>query len=1009
MIACNIQEVTTSLLERANEFLNSLNYKTKIVGKYLVHQADENVYLTVRETNLLDSLSKKFEGINFLGYANNDNKSIYISLSNDTLIRLDKVTGGNLYEYFHHISNKILTSSPSKELTIGSQLIYNNKPAIVISIEDDGYIEVVSDNRQNEFFKINKIEKEETIIKNGKKLKRKFFVYELFSYDNESQRLLPRGIIAKHTGQYLIIDDTYLVTEDSVLNLKERRWLDNLLEINHLRKVNAIRIKAWEQGNFLPQPQNKISRTEISYRNIVVDNEEDLIKAIRKFEKRTLGKEPFYNDKAFVSAISHNMPFVYRGVVLTKSVHFLFDKLLRNASVSDGQVVKVSGKYGVAKRVSEYKNTKIVVTFLDNTTREFTEDALDNGLLLTPYFVAPLYKNGDFIYNFKPYTEILTDKSFDISKFSPVYLYELETYRMPNVTVSKDFDTSYIIDDIIERLKNIDVDSLSNTDDLFSQEIIENFFLKSTENKSYKSYNPETKTLVFTYGVEKILTPDEIYKVANKSMYALNNLFNLIIPGIGKVFYLKYVNKDFVEVKAKLSSTQLQKINQRKNLVKEDLKKAVNKLMKNPDEINRVTEKVKKIELPDGKTVKINRQLSLFIDENDNTLKYEEAVKNPKYKTIILNEVGLYIKTDTNVAKAKEAVHKILPNIPINIIEDYITLDMIENKATIGKFEEGVISLSVYGKDLTKTAKHEALHAVLSEIKLTKPEYFENIMNAAAIEYGIRRSEKNDEEIEERLAESYESENITYSSNLLKTLWQWIKDYANFLLNQDVVDKLKKDISRGKYRYIQFKTNISDKQLDSIKPTPKNIEVINTTVQNENNNLVGPLIYDEDFDNVKSVTTENKKDDLVLTTENEQIDFIQNIQQEMPSNIFSLENVSINNIEVGQHIEYNNKPYIIIDIYESSLTLLSPDYTSTLFINVSQPFKFLNKKSNVLISTINNSITDEIHTYNYNKIAKSIVATKVENINLTNNQKIMDNLVSLLKEKDIINENNCKL
>lgn len=204
------------------------------------------------------------------------------------------------------------------------------------------------------------------------------------------------------------------------------------------------------------------------------------------------------------------------------------------------------------------------------------------------------------------------------------------------------------------------------------------------------------------------------------------------------------------------------------------------------------------------------------IESFNNTIKDEQVYQ--------LAEDGDDFTTDEEVIQAKDKLKQILPNIPIEVVDDYIKVIYNDNLKAVGMFENGLIAISKKSKNITSTAFHEAFHAVMNGLKSINRDLYEQILNSASKQYNIERSPflfrgstflneisyhknkiKGDLAIEERLAEEFQKDtSIQVAKNWWQKLVQWINNMMDLFKNKSVVDKLFKDIRQGKYRDLKL-------------------------------------------------------------------------------------------------------------------------------------------------------------------------------------------------------------
>lgn len=177
-----------------------------------------------------------------------------------------------------------------------------------------------------------------------------------------------------------------------------------------------------------------------------------------------------------------------------------------------------------------------------------------------------------------------------------------------------------------------------------------------------------------------------------------------------------------------------------------------------------------------------------------------ENILLQKYEEIQDNEVPFKKGTSENTSNTTEsfekevaAIKKMLPHVPINVLESVGKMTEKFGVSSIGAFDKGAIFLA---KNADKgTAFHEAFHAVAG-IYLSKTD-----KDAILKERG---KDVWDYAFEETLADEF----ADYQKSKPKTLGQKVLEFFKTLINwrtwfrsPDVTSKLFKDISKGKFKY----------------------------------------------------------------------------------------------------------------------------------------------------------------------------------------------------------------
>jgi len=114
---------------------------------------------------------------------------------------------------------------------------------------------------------------------------------------------------------------------------------------------------------------------------------------------------------------------------------------------------------------------------------------------------------------------------------------------------------------------------------------------------------------------------------------------------------------------------------------------------------------------------------------------------NTKYQLLQDTEIEEFVASEEDVKKAKEELQKIIPNVSAEVISDYVDVIYSKNSKAIGKFENGLITLSKKSKDISRTAKHEAFHAVFAALEIVNPKLYNKILDEGSKKYGIKRGE----------------------------------------------------------------------------------------------------------------------------------------------------------------------------------------------------------------------------------------------------------------------------
>lgn len=210
------------------------------------------------------------------------------------------------------------------------------------------------------------------------------------------------------------------------------------------------------------------------------------------------------------------------------------------------------------------------------------------------------------------------------------------------------------------------------------------------------------------------------------------------------------------------------------------------------------------------------KEAKKLIESFKNTVSEEQV----KFQQAIVDGNEDYFSTDEDARLAKEEIHKILPGININIVDDYIkSIFNIETRIT-GAFYNGALTLSKKSKDILKTAKHEAFHAAFELLKEVNPDLYEKVLEEASLKYRIPRGESNVREeyrlvyegdiaIEERLAEAFEDVEIDVPTTWIERFWQWLQGMIK-LFTSSHTERVFDDIRQGKYRKYSKKKEIGE-------------------------------------------------------------------------------------------------------------------------------------------------------------------------------------------------------
>lgn len=171
--------------------------------------------------------------------------------------------------------------------------------------------------------------------------------------------------------------------------------------------------------------------------------------------------------------------------------------------------------------------------------------------------------------------------------------------------------------------------------------------------------------------------------------------------------------------------------------------------------------------------------------------------KNPNDPTSPKYSMMTETLTKVNAKKEREILQKMLPNVPVNIIEGLI--GTATGGFAEGSFYEGVVSISDVGNK--GVAYHEGFHAVVSGY-LTNVER-DNLFKEARKRFGKNES---DYEIEELLAEEFRAYMIQNGEMKVPSTFKWLYDMLKDLIN----------LFRGKHKSLFSK--IRDGRFDYMPP-----------------------------------------------------------------------------------------------------------------------------------------------------------------------------------------------